>query len=79
MSNGVDPPAFVLYALFQDPSYTTEWGDLGFGNTYPSGSSLADTGTGIAQPHTVYGWLELGLQGQPLGAYTDTVLVTVNY
>jgi spore coat protein U-like protein len=67
------------YWLFKDSSYNTEWGDVDFANTFPGGSSLADTGTGIAQPHTVYGYVANLLGGQPPGTYTDTVLVTVHY
>ncbi len=55
----------ISYFLFKDGSWNDQWGDSDFTNTYPLGSSLADTGSGSAQPHTVEvdpnGWTVLGL------------------
>ena len=67
-----------MYRLFMDNVFGTQWGDSDFANTYPGGASVADTGSGAAQPHTVYGWLESGIV-LPAGTYSDTVTVTVNY
>ncbi len=65
------------YALYKDPALTSEWGDSDYANTFTGGSSLADTGNGALQAHTVYGRLLPGT-GTP-GLYTDTVTVTVVY
>lgn len=58
-----------------------EWGDNdpGYANTYSYGSSVADTGNGANQAHTVYAYL-LPFTGIPAGTtLTDTVTVTVYY
>jgi spore coat protein U-like protein len=69
----------LWYLLHQDNGFTTIWGDNDYANTYPYGSSLADTGNGVAQAHTVYGSL-LAPQPTPSpGSYTDVVNVTVYY
>jgi len=67
--------AGLAYNLYQDAGHTIEWGDSGFGNTYPAGSSLFGTGTGIAQPYTVYGVLtkDILVSG---GYYDDLLTVT---
>ncbi len=77
MSNG-NPAYGWAYNLFNDASLSTLWGDSDFENTFPWGSSLADTGTGAPQSHSVYGKLEANPDDPP-GTYTDTVLVTVHY
>jgi spore coat protein U-like protein len=69
---------YINYTLFQDAGFAQTWGDADFGNTYPNGTSLADAGTGIAQPHTVYGLLSAG-GAVPPDLYTDTVTVTLHY
>jgi spore coat protein U-like protein len=71
-------PDFVQYALFKDFPTDTDWGDADFANTFPGGSSMADTGNGTAQSHTVYGVISPS-ESQPPGTYTDTVVVTVYY
>jgi spore coat protein U-like protein len=68
---------FIQYALWQGVSGPA-WGDSDYANTYPAGSSLADTGDGTAQAHVVNGTISLG-QSAPPGAYSDTVTVTVHY
>ena len=70
---------YILYTFYQDSAYTTLWGDSDYDNTYTSGASLADTGTGASQPHTVYGVIASPPSGAPAGAYSDTVNVTVYY
>ena len=69
---------FINYTLFKDGGFAQTWGDADFGNTYPNGTSLADAGTGIAQPHTVYGLLSAG-GAVPPDLYADTVTVTLHY
>jgi len=72
----------IWYSLYKTTTYTVsnEWGDNG--TTYcstcptvPTGKSA--TGTGADQVHTVYG--VLSSTTNPAGAYSDTVVVTVNY
>jgi spore coat protein U-like protein len=69
---------YIYYTLFQDAGFNVLWGDSDFAATYPNGTSLPDTGTGVATPHTVYGVLSAGGAGPP-GLYTDTVTVTLYY
>ncbi len=69
---------YISYALFKDSAYTSEWSDSDYDNTSPYGSSLADTGTGVDQAHTVYGLLVVSESSVP-GAYSDVVNVTVYY
>lgn len=68
------------YNLFKDSAPNgIEWGDSDYDNTYSSGSSLADTGDGSPQAHTVYGSLET-FSGIPADTVmSDTVTVTVHY
>lgn len=73
-----DGSNFRIYELFMYNLGGSEWGDSDHANTYPKGASVADTGTGAAQPHTVYGGLGSGTI-IPAGAYSDTVTVTVYY
>jgi spore coat protein U-like protein len=62
---------FVTYGLYQDASRTQQWGDT-VGNM-PTG-----TGSGLTQNYTVYG--RVAPQTTPsVGAYTDTLVVTITY
>lgn len=63
------PVAYLNYNLFRDAGLTQAWGDTG-------PTRLAGVGTGFVQAHTVYGQLPGG-QIVPVGAYIDTVTVTV--
>ncbi len=72
--------ASMTYEIYQDSAKTVVWGDNDLANTYPPGSSLAGTGTGAAQPLTVYGLVPAGQNpsfppSTPVGA--DTITVTV--
>ncbi|NOU00907.1 MAG: spore coat protein U domain-containing protein [Gallionella sp.] len=70
------------YFLASDIGLANQWGDAGYANTYPSGSSVSDTGNGVVQSHTVYGGAtgaDIFGTASPSGAYSDTVTVTVNY
>ena len=64
------PPAFLNYNLFRDPAMTSPWS--GFG----ARDGVDGVGSGLAQSFTVYGQLPGG-QLVPVGAYVDTVTVTV--
>jgi spore coat protein U-like protein len=60
------------YSLYQNAARTTVWGNT------PATDTVADTGTGIAVPFTVYGRIPNGQNAAP-GSYADTITVTVNF
>jgi spore coat protein U-like protein len=65
-------PALINYSLFSDAGRTVNWGQ-----TIGTDTVLA-TGTGLAQPFTVFG--RIPPQPSPLPAvYNDTITVTVTY
>lgn len=68
-----DTTSTLDYALFSDTGRTTNWG-----NTVAT-DTVAGTGTGAAQTLTVYGRIASGQQAAKVGAYSDTVTVTVTY
>jgi spore coat protein U-like protein len=80
ISNGLDS---LHYGITTDNSYSVEWGDADYSNTYSWGASLADAGNGAEQPHVMYGVLLDSAAGNPAvaspGTYTDVVQVTVYY
>ncbi|NLS17185.1 spore coat protein U domain-containing protein [Rhizobium sp. P40RR-XXII] len=63
----------VTYGLYKDTGRLQPWGDA---NT--PGSTVAGSGTGAAQPLTVYGRVPPQTTPSP-GVYTDTVVVTLTY
>jgi spore coat protein U-like protein len=67
------------YFLYSDIISQVEWGDSDYANTYPNGTSVADTGNGAVQPHTIYGQLSSSSAALPPGSYVDIVVATVNY
>lgn len=72
--------AAVRYALSSiNVPFWVEWGDSDFTNTISRGASVADTGIGSPQSHTVYGYAATIGVASLSGAYSDTVTVTVNY
>ncbi len=62
----------LTYGLYSDTGHSTVWGNTIMTNT------VTGTGTGIAQPLTVYGQIPAGQFAAP-GSYTDTVAVTLTY
>lgn len=56
---------FLRYSLFQDSAHSVVWGNT---------PETADCGSGT---QVVYGRVAAG-QNMPVGAYTDTVVITVN-
>lgn len=70
MKNGTN---LLGYSLYTDSAGGTLWGD---GTT---GSTISDTGSGVAQSKTFYGRVPSGQTSLPAGAYADTVTVTVTY
>ena len=66
-------PAVVLnYGLYSNSSRTTNWG-MTIGT-----DTVTGTGSGAAQPFTVYGLIPAGQLVAP-GSYTDTITVTITY
>ena len=63
----------LSYGLFTTSGYSTIWGD-GTGAT----QTVAGTGNGAAQPHTVHGRIPAS-QFVTAGRYTDRITVTVSY
>lgn len=65
-----DGTNFLTYELYQDTARVVPWGS--------AGDALPITGTGLAQPQTVYARINGG-QNVPAGSYTDTVTATINF
>jgi spore coat protein U-like protein len=61
------------YALFSDAIRSSNWGDT------VSTDTVAGIGSGVAEDLTVYGQIASGQQTATVGAYTDTITVTVTY
>jgi spore coat protein U-like protein len=71
ISGGTDT---IAYSLYQNAGLTTVWGQTIGTNT------VAGTGSGIAQPITVYGSIfASNLTSVPPASYSDTITVTVTY
>jgi len=70
----------IPYILTQDAAGTMEWGDFDGAGTYPPGFGLIASGTGAAQAHSVYVFVEnfSGLAA-PAATYSDTVLATIDF
>jgi spore coat protein U-like protein len=69
MQNGT---YLLNYALYSNSTHATNWGNTAATNW------VAGTGTGVAQPLTVYGQIAAGQYVTP-GSYTDTITATVTY
>jgi len=67
-----DGAALLNYALFSNSGRTINWGNTAGTNW------VAGTGSGVAQPLTVYGQVAAGQFVTP-GSYTDTITATVTY
>jgi spore coat protein U-like protein len=65
--------SFLSYGLYNDSARSAAWGD---GTSL--GAKRTGTGTGNAQSLTVYGRIPAGQYSAP-GAYSDSVVVTVEY
>ena len=62
----------LAYSLSQDAAHSINWGD-----TVPT-DTVAGTGTGVAQPLTVFGRVAAGQFPAP-GRYSDTITVTLTF
>lgn len=69
---GITPANTLNYNLYSNAGHTTIWGNTIGTNT------VANTGTGIAQNHTVYGRIANGTSAN-VDTYSDTITVTVTY
>ncbi len=67
-----DGTNLLPYALYSNSGRTTNWGNTSATNW------VSGTGTGVAQPLTVYGQIAAGLHPTP-GSYSDTITATVTY
>lgn len=63
------PVEYLDYNLYRDAAHTQYWGDTGT-------TRVAGVGDGSSQSYTVYGRLP-GAQPVSIGAYVDTVTVTL--
>jgi len=60
----------LRYVLYSNAARTTAWDSIT--------NLVSDTGTGSSKTYTVYGRIEKG-QTAPVGSYSDTVSIKVNY
>lgn len=65
--------ANLMYGIYTDAARTTAWGDGSNGTVQKFG-----LGTGNAQPIQIYGRVAAE-QNSPVGAYSDTLTVTLTY
>lgn len=65
----------IDYTLYSDSARSVVWGDVIGTNT------VANTGTGVAQPYTVYGRIPIPQSNPtiPPTSYSDTITLTVTY
>jgi spore coat protein U-like protein len=63
----------INYSLYTDTNRTSIWGDGTLGTTTVGGN-----GNGAAQPVTVFGRIP-ATQTVPIGTYTDTIQITLNF
>ena len=74
MMNGASP---LNYNLYRDADYGAIWGDGTAGTSYLSEITLFAVGT-TSQSFSVYGRIPVA-QDRPAGAYSDTIVVTLNF
>lgn len=72
MRKGTDP---LQYNLYRDASRTQIWGDATAGTFHFGPFAPAD---GVDETVTIFGRI-LARQPSPVGAYTDTVVATINF
>lgn len=78
-----DGTSTLNYNLYSDATYSGVLGDGTESTVLISASTpdtgTAGTGTGTAQTYTVFGQLPLPQTAATAGAYTDSIVVTLNY
>jgi spore coat protein U-like protein len=67
-----DGANLLSYALYSSSGRSTNWGNTAGTNW------VAGTGSGVAQPHAIYGQIAAGQHPTP-GSYTDTITATITY
>lgn len=76
LSLTTDSTKTLNYGLFRDAGHTQNWGSVGGTDTVPS--TAATTTVAAVKTFTVNGEVPAG-QVPAIGAYTDSVQITVNY
>jgi spore coat protein U-like protein len=76
MLNSTSPGTFINYEVYQDTGRTTIWG-AGDGGAVRSGADLNGTGSVVAV--TMYGRIPPAQLSASAGAYTDTLVSTINF
>lgn len=71
---GTGATDYLTYDIYQDSSHNQRWGTKTSGTTRPLTGGGAGTPVGL----TAYGSVPAA-QGAPVGSYSDSVSVTVNY
>jgi spore coat protein U-like protein len=81
LRNMASGTALLPYQLFKDEAHSAVWDETGIGAGVTGGAGGVDgTGSGASQLLTIYGQIPIGTTlPKTLGAYADTVLVTVAY
>lgn len=72
MAHTTDPTKLLSYELFRDSGLSNAW-------TNDSGGAVTGSGTGADDSVTIYARVPTGQQTAALGAYADSVTVTVTY
>ena len=76
MVNLASSDSFINYEVYKETGRTSIWG-AGDGGSLRSGSDLDGTGSVVAV--TMYGRIPPGQLSAPAGAYTDTLVSTINF
>ena len=69
MVHATDSSKFLAYNVFSDD----------VGALWENATGVAYIGSGVAQPLVVYGIIPKNQTDAPVGSYTDTLVVTINY
>ncbi len=69
--------AHLSYNVYTEPTRTTVWGDGSGGTGRFNGTFVVVLGQ-ASQPFVIYGRIP-AQQAAPVGSYTDTLVITVNY
>ena len=70
MVHATDNTKFLEYDVFSDNAWTTQW---------ENATGVAYTGDGTEKALIVYGSIPQAQTDAPVGSYTDTLVVTINY
>ena len=70
MVHATDNTVFLEYDVYSDTNRMVQW---------ENATGVAYIGSGVAQPLVVYGIIPKDQTEAPVGSYTDTLVVTINY